>query len=83
MGVLLRCCCWGGGGGGEGGSCMSVDPGHRNPLAGCAHQIDGLLQVPDGLIDLVVDDGLVEVVGIGLLQDLRLLLQPLERFVLG
>lgn len=36
----------------------------------------------DGLIDLIVDDGLVEVVGVGLLQDLRLLLQPLERLVL-
>ncbi len=62
--------------------CRSVDPGHRNPLAGGAHQIDGLLQVLDGLIDLVVDDGLVEVVGVGLLQDLRLLLQPLERLIL-
>lgn len=62
--------------------CRSVDPGHRNPLAGGAHQIDGFLQVLDGLIDLVVDDGLVEVVGVGLLQDLRLLLQPLERLVL-
>lgn len=38
--------------------------------------------MPDGLINLVVDDGLVEVVGVGLLQDLRLLLQPLERLVL-
>lgn len=38
--------------------------------------------MPDGLIDLVVDDGLVEVVGVGLLQDLRLLLQPLEGLVL-
>lgn len=60
----------------------SVDPGHRDPLAGCAHQIDGLLQEPDGLVDLVVDYGLVEVVGVGFLQDLRLLLQPLQRLVL-
>lgn len=60
----------------------SVDPGHRNPLAGGAHQIDGLLQVPDSVIDLIVDDGLVKVVGVGLLQDLRLLLQPLQRLIL-
>lgn len=57
--------------------CRSVDPGHGNPLAGGAHQIHGLLQVPDGLVNLVVDDGLVEVVGVGLLQDLRLFLEPL------
>lgn len=67
---------------GRGGGGGSVDPGHGDPLAGGAHQVDGLLQVPDGLIDLVVDDGLVEVVGVGLLQDLGLLLQSLERLVL-
>lgn len=62
--------------------CRSVDPGHRNPLAGGAHQIHGHFQVLDGLIDLIVDDGLVKVVGVGLLQDLRLFLQPLERLIL-
>ena len=74
----------GGGGVGRGGGlgCRSVDPGHRDPLAGGAHQINGLLQVPDGFIDLVVDNGHIEVVGVGLLQDLRLLLQPLERLIL-
>lgn len=56
----------------------SVHPGHRDPLTGGAHQVNGLLQVPDGLVNLVVDDGLVEVVCVGLLQDLRLFLQPLE-----
>lgn len=69
-------------GGGKGRTWRSVDPGHRNPLAGGAHQIHGLFQVPDGLVDLVVDNGLVKVVGVGLLQDLRLFLQPLQRFVL-
>lgn len=38
--------------------------------------------MPDGLINLVVDDGQVKVVGVGLLQDLGLLLQPLERLIL-
>lgn len=56
----------------------SVHPGHRDPLTGGAHQVNGLLQVPDGLINLIVDDGLVEIVCVGLLQDLRLFLQPLE-----
>lgn len=59
-----------------------VDPGNGHPLARRAHEVDGLLEVSDGLVDLVVDDGLVKVVCVGLLQDLRLLLQPLERLVL-
>lgn len=62
---------------------ISVDPGHRDPLAGGAHQVHGLLQERDGFVDLVVDDGLVEAVGVGVLQDLRLLLQPLQGLVLG
>lgn len=85
MGMWLMRFCWEGSwmSREEGTSwCRSVNPGHRNPLAGGAHQIHGLFQVPDGLVDLVVDDGLVEVVGVGLLQDLRLLLEPLERVVL-
>lgn len=61
---------------------VSVDPGDGDPLRGGGHQVDGLLQQSDGVVDLVVDDGLVEAVGVGLLQDLRLLLQPLERLVL-
>lgn len=51
-------------------------------MAGGAHQVHGLLQVLDGLVNLIVDDGHVEVVGVGLLQDLRLFLQPLERLIL-
>lgn len=38
--------------------------------------------MPDGLVNLIVDDGHVEAVGVGLLQDLRLFLQPLERLIL-
>lgn len=47
-----------------------VDPGHGHPLRCSAHQIYSLLQVPDRLIDLVVDDGLVKVVCVCLLEDL-------------
>lgn len=57
------------------GNDVLVDPGHRNPLSCSAHQVYSLLQVPDCLIDLVVDDGLVKVVCVGLLEDLGLLLQ--------
>lgn len=54
--------------------CMSVDPGDGNPLRSGGHQVHGLLQQADGVVDLVVDDGLVKVVSVGLLQHLRLLL---------
>lgn len=50
----------------------SVDPGHGDPLTGGAHLLHSLLQVPDGLVNLVVDNGHVKVVGVGLLQDFRL-----------
>lgn len=63
--------------------CGSVDPRDGHPLAGGADHVDGLLQVPDGLVDLIVDDGLVKVVSVRLLQDLGLLLQPLEGLVLS
>jgi len=53
---------------------LLVHPGDGHPLRGGAHQVDGLLQQADGVVDLVVDDGLVEVVGVGLLQGLGLLL---------
>lgn len=33
-----------------------VDPGDRDPLGGCTHKLDGFLQVPDGFIDLIVDN---------------------------
>ncbi len=59
-----------------------VHPGHRHPLRSAGHQIDGLLQQPDRVVDLVIDDHLIEVMRVGELQRLRLLLQPLERLVL-
>lgn len=59
-----------------------INPGHRNPLSGGTHQVHSLLQQTDGVVDLVVDDGLVEVMGVGLLEALGLLLQPLERVIL-
>ena len=62
---------------------LSVDPGDGHPLGGGGHQVHGLLQQADGVVDLVVDDGLVKVVGVGALQQLRLLLQPLQGVVLG
>lgn len=62
--------------------CMSVDPGDRDPLRSGGHQVYGLLQQPDGVINLIVDDGLVKVVSVGQLQHLRFLLQPLERVIL-
>lgn len=62
--------------------CPSVDPGHRDPLAAGGHQVHGLLQEDDGLLDLIVDERHVEVMAVRLLQDLRLLLQPLQRLVL-
>ena len=61
---------------------VSVDPGDGDPLGGGGHQVHGLLQQSDGVVDLVVDDGLVEVVGVGPLQHLRFLLEPLKRVVL-
>lgn len=48
----------------------SVDPGDGHPLGRGGHEVHGLLQQMDGVVDLVVDDGLVEVVGVGLLQHL-------------
>ncbi|TNN70239.1 hypothetical protein EYF80_019453 [Liparis tanakae] len=60
----------------------AIDPGDGDPLGGGGHQVYGLLQQPDGVVDLVVDDGLVEVVGVGPLQHLGFLLEPLERVIL-
>lgn len=59
-----------------------IDPGDRDPLRGCAHELDGFLQMSDCLINLIVDNCEIEVVGIRSLQDVRLLLQTLKRFVL-
>lgn len=33
-----------------------VDPGDWDPLGGCTHELDGFLQVPDGFINLIVDN---------------------------
>lgn len=62
--------------------CMSVDPGDGDPLRSGGHQVYGLLQQSDGVINLIVDDGLVKVVSVGLLQHLRFLLEPLKRVIL-
>lgn len=61
---------------------VSVDPGDGDPLGGGGHQVHGLLQQPDGVVDLVVDDGLVEVVGVSSLEHLGFFLESLERIVL-
>lgn len=71
------------GDGAGGGVRTSVDPWDGHPLAAVAYQLHGLLQVADGVIDLVVDDGLVEIVRVRLLQDLRLLLKTLQGLVLS
>lgn len=63
--------------------CLSVDPGDGDPLSRGGHQVNGLLQQADGVVDLVVNDGLVEVVSVGPLQHLRFLLEPLEGVVLS
>lgn len=60
----------------------SVNPGDGDPLGGGGDQVHGLLQQADGVVDFVVDDGLVEVVGVGSLEHLRLFLEALERVVL-
>lgn len=49
---------------------MSVDPGDGDPLGSGGHQVHGLLQQADGVIDLIVDDGLVKVVSVGSLKHL-------------
>lgn len=49
---------------------MSVDPGDRDPLRSGGHQVYSLLQQSDGVINLIVDDGLVKVVSVGPLQHL-------------
>lgn len=54
----------------RGGDCMSVDPGDGHPLGGGGHQVHGLLQQADGVVDLIIDDGLIEVVGVGSLKHL-------------
>lgn len=59
------------------GLAVLVDPGHRNPLGGAANHVYGFLQEADGLVNFIIDDGLVKVMCICLLEDLRLLLQPL------
>lgn len=45
--------------------CVSVHPGDRHPLRGGGHQVHSFLQQADGVVNLVVYDGLVEVVGVG------------------
>lgn len=62
---------------------MSVDPGDGDPLGSGGHQVHSLLQQADGVVDLIVDDGLIEVVSVGSLKHLRFLLEPLKRLVLG
>lgn len=64
------------------GECLSVDPGDGDPLSGAGHQVHGLFQQTDGVVDLVVDYGLVEVVSVGPLEHLRFFLEPLKGVVL-
>lgn len=61
---------------------VSVDPGDGDPLSGGGHQVHGLLQQANGVVNLVVDDGLVKVMSVGPLQHLGFLLESLERVVL-
>lgn len=49
---------------------MSVDPGDGDPLGSGGHQVYGLLQQADGVIDLIIDDGLIKVVSVGSLKHL-------------
>lgn len=65
------------------GGCLSVDPGDGDPLSGAGHQVHGLLKQADGVVDLVVDDGLVEVVSVGPLEHLRFFLEPLKGVILA
>ena len=55
---------------------VSVNPRHRHPLGGAVHRVQGFLQLPDGLLDVVVNDRQVEEVAVGLLQKVRFLGQP-------
>lgn len=61
---------------------LSVDPGDRDPLRSGGHQVYSFLQQADGVVNLIVDDGLVKVVSVGPLQQLRFFLEPLERLIL-
>lgn len=61
---------------------VSVNPGDRDPLRSGGHQVYSLLQQAEGVVNFIVDDGLVEVVSVGLLQHLRFLLEPLKRVIL-
>lgn len=56
----------------------SVDPGHGHPLRDGTELLHDGLQLPDGLVDVVVDQHQVEEVAEGLAQRLRLLHQPLQ-----
>lgn len=62
---------------------VSVNPGDRDPLRSGGHQVYSLLQQAEGVVNFIVDDGLVEVVSVGLLQHLRFLLEPLKRVILS
>lgn len=59
-----------------------IDPGDRDPLRGCAHELNGFLQVSDCFINFIVDNCEIEVVCVCSLQDIGLLLQALERLIL-
>lgn len=65
------------------GGC-SVDPGHGHPLRRGAHARERGLQLRQRVVDVVVDDGHVEVVPVRAPQLLRLARQHLQRpVVLG
>ena len=58
---------------------MSVDPGYGDPLRRLVDLLQSPLQYPNGLVDIVVNNGEVEVVAVGLLQAVALLGQALQR----
>lgn len=63
------------------GGSLSVDPGHGDPLRRRVHSLDGVFQVRDRLLDVIVDDGEVEQVAVRLLQHVRFLGQFLQAAV--
>lgn len=63
--------------------CVSVDPGYGNPLRSVRDQVHGFLQQANGVVDFVVDNGLIKIVSVGVLQHLRFLLESLKRVVLS
>lgn len=60
---------------------LSVEPGHRHPLAGRVHLVDGVLQGGNRVANVIVNYCQVEEVPVRLAQHLRLFRQPLQTAV--